>query len=194
MAWSFDPAIQPDVRPGAAGDLSGLLADLQAVLGTEIPPTLKSFLLTHPYGVGLPSAEFRPLEPSPWDDSTGAQSLDCFLGLSGADTIGSALEGVVGEVLPWLLPIGECPGGNYLCYGLAGEFRDRIWFWDHEHDGTERSGRLPGVYLVAHSLADFLAGLYPQADSDATTELGIVSEWFDADLLRTLQAAGDPQP
>jgi hypothetical protein len=103
--------------------------------------------------------------------------------LSDPDSVQAAIRGVVGEVLPWLLPIGECPGGNYLCYGLAGHYRDRIWFWDHEHDGPDRPGRLPGTYLVADSLEGFVQSLYRAPETEIDIDSKVVSFWLSDDLL-----------
>jgi hypothetical protein len=170
MNWTFHADLQAEVRTGPARDWNAILATLGTEIGVEMPATLRDFLVTHPYGVNLISAEFRPIERTPWDDKEGAQSLSCLLGIAGPDSVQRAVDGVVGEVIPWLLPIGECPGGNYLCYGLAGPYEDRLWFWDHEHDGITNTDRLQGLYPAAASLADLLAGLYrlpdPELDSD----------------------------
>jgi hypothetical protein len=78
MTWQFDPALDPEVKNGGEENPDARLAELEAVVGVTLPPILRDFLGAHPCGVHFDSAEFRPVEPSPWDDA-GAQSLDCFL-------------------------------------------------------------------------------------------------------------------
>lgn len=68
-----------------------------------------------------------------------------------------------------LIKIMDDPFGNAICIGLAGPYRGRIYFWDHENepdpeewDGSvETAGNLS---LLAHSFTEFVEGLKRNTD------------------------------
>jgi hypothetical protein len=76
-------------------------------------------------------------------------------------------SGRIPEALLW---IHDDPFGNAICLGLAGHYRGRVYFWDHENepdegwDGSvESSGN---VRLIANSFTDYVAGLRELDDAD----------------------------
>jgi cell wall assembly regulator SMI1 len=58
-----------------------------------------------------------------------------------------------------LLAIGNDPGDNLICIGLTGERQGRIYWWERGREAARPTFR--SVFLVANSLPEFLAGLYP---------------------------------
>jgi hypothetical protein len=71
-----------------------------------------------------------------------------------------------GRIPSDLLPIGEDPGGNIICLGLAGEMRGKVYFWGHHGEVVPDKGCEPGstnVFFVANSFEEFLYSLKPDA-------------------------------
>ena len=64
------------------------------------------------------------------------------------------------------------PFGNAICLGIAGEYRGRIYFWDHEMepDPGEWDGAVEtagNVQLLANSFGEFVAGLRRPKDDNS---------------------------
>jgi hypothetical protein len=61
---------------------------------------------------------------------------------------------------PDVLPIGLDPFGNFICLGVSGPNRGKVYWWFHEEEADE--GELPGydnIYFVAHSFTELLDNL-----------------------------------
>lgn len=62
-----------------------------------------------------------------------------------------------------IIPIGEDPGGNYICLNANGnEDYGKIYFYDHEIDNENEDGTLNwnNLYLIANSFTEFLEKLH----------------------------------
>jgi hypothetical protein len=80
-------------------------------------------------------------------------------------------EGRIPRDLLWIM---DDPFGNAICLGIAGDYRGRVYFWDHEMepDADEWNGAVEtagNLQLLANSFTEFVAGLHrPENDgSDA---------------------------
>ena len=61
----------------------------------------------------------------------------------------------MGERIPeGLIPFGESPGGNLVCWSARSDDGGSVWFWDHEYElaGT-------AVSRIADSISTFFAAL-----------------------------------
>jgi hypothetical protein len=181
--WSWPPELGVRFGDPPKAPVGRLLGSIEADLGLRLPTALAAFLRAFPGGVEFEDCVcIRPAEPSPWQSQDGSLEVDSFLAIDGPNGIRQAIEGVVAEVLPLLLPIADCPGGKFLCYGLADSYQDRIWFWDHEHDGSSSTTRLPGIYLVANSLPELISGLQALPEEETANLAQPISVWFSDDL------------
>lgn len=78
-----------------------------------------------------------------------------------------------------VLPIGECSGGDYICIGLKGKKKGRIYLLYHEDEQRE-----DGLYLVADSFDEFVRSFryIPQESEDLSNVVSNVK--LDDDLLK----------
>lgn len=77
-------------------------------------------------------------------------------------------ECYTGRIPKPLIWIHDDPFGNAICLGISGEYRGRVYFWDHEEepdddwDGTvETAGN---VRVIASSFTEYVAGLRESVD------------------------------
>ncbi|WP_236347706.1 SMI1/KNR4 family protein, partial [Paenibacillus plantiphilus] len=61
-----------------------------------------------------------------------------------------------GRIPKGFIPIGDDPGGNMICLGMDGKYRERIYFWDHEEECEDMSN----MYFLADDIYEFLNRLY----------------------------------
>jgi hypothetical protein len=123
-------------------------------LAVELPSQYKAFLRTNNGGTPVPKRFPIPNEGTSdldyffflnTDDEADYEVLSDYVNLAGDDR------------LPYgLLPIGYDPGGNRVCVGFVGEFRDKIYFWDHEKQYSDASQ----LTCIAQNLEEFIAGLH----------------------------------
>lgn len=65
-----------------------------------------------------------------------------------------------GRMPPELIPIGSDPFGNWICLGVAGEPRGRVYFWEHEAEADEdEPPTWDNLRRLADSFTEFVAGL-----------------------------------
>jgi hypothetical protein len=65
-----------------------------------------------------------------------------------------------GRIMNSFIAIGDEPGGDQFCLGIAGVFRDKIYFWDHNREIDEWEfveNKLPeNMYFLADSFDTFI--------------------------------------
>ncbi len=71
-----------------------------------------------------------------------------------------------------LIWIADDPFGNAICLGVSGEYRGRVYFWDHENEPDPeawdtRVETADNIELLATSFAEFQAGL-KRADEEGS--------------------------
>jgi hypothetical protein len=131
----------------------GLLA-FQRRIGHELPADYREFLLEH--NGGVPEATIV--------ETKSVSSLVRRLhGLHGGPSwarLDKLRKTFDGRVPDGMLPIGTDPFGNLYCLGIAGRFRPKVWFWDHEGEAHEgEPPRTDNLTLVAPSFASFIGKL-----------------------------------
>jgi hypothetical protein len=133
----------------------GLLA-FERRVGHELPADYRAFLLEH--NGGVPEATVV--------ETKGVNSLVRRLqGLHKGPSwarLDKLLETYDGRVPEGLLPIGTDPFGNLYCLGVAGRFRPKVLFWDHEREADEgEPPRRDNLTLVGPSFSAFMRKLRP---------------------------------
>ncbi|MBE6849032.1 MAG: SMI1/KNR4 family protein [Ruminococcus sp.] len=78
-----------------------------------------------------------------------------------------------------VLPIGECSGGDYICIGLKGKRKGKIYLLYHEDEQRE-----DGLYLAADSFDEFVKSLCHipgklEEISGAVTNVQLSGDLFD---------------
>lgn len=99
------------------------------------------------------------------NDAQGQDSLSVFFGVDLANNYISIdyLYENFGDRFPnGVIPIGEDPGGNYVCINLSDESYGRIYFYDNEIENENDDGKLTwdNLYLIAASFTEFLEKLH----------------------------------
>jgi hypothetical protein len=131
------------------------VAAFEAARGIRLPDEYREFLLATNGGRPEP-AEFRLARRSgPYTDSAVHRFLS--LGDTEAPSLERMTQILAPRVPPELQPIASDPGGNYVCIGVAGDGRGKIYFWDQ--DRAPEPADWSGVDLIADSFDAFLRGL-----------------------------------
>ena len=135
------------------------IIELEEYLSVSLPDAYKEFLLRYNGGVPTPNC-FRWRESS-YQDSTIRQFFHIWA--DKADDIYSIewncanYQNDILRIPGELLAIGSDTSGNNVCIGIRGEAYSKIFFWDHEKEGT---GNLQDtVTLVSESFDAFLNSL-----------------------------------
>lgn len=131
----------------------GLLA-FERRIGRKLPADYRAFLLEH--NGGTPDATLVKVRGV----SSAVKRLHGLHNGPSWARLESLRRSHAGRVPAGLLPIGADPFGNVFCLGLAGRWRGKVWFWDHEGEADEdEPPRVDNLKLVAASFASFLAKL-----------------------------------
>ena len=113
------------------------LNTLEASIGL-IPESYRAYLLH--FGVSVlfdVNVVFKALQPSPWSDEQGNDTLESLYGLAESGKEYTVLEMAVtyrNDFREQWLPIGASSGDNQICLCLKGGMPGEIWFWDDESD------------------------------------------------------------
>jgi len=135
------------------------LAAFERRLGSAVPDEYRRFLVIHNGGNPEPRAFVIP------PDGAEGQVENLYGLHDGPDYL--QLEGMWEiyrpRLPPGLLPVGDDPNGNALCLGLAGGYRGKVLFWDHERalSGSDPCADMP---VIAADFDALLAGLHPSID------------------------------
>lgn len=144
------------------------LNTLEASKG-PIPESYRTYLLH--FGVSFlfnVNVVFKALQPSPWSDEQGINTLESLYGLaeSGNEyTVFEMADTYRNDFRDQWLPIGASSGDNQICLCLKGGMSGEIWFWDHESDPIfSDSAVISGLTKIANSFDEFVDMLAVQDD------------------------------
>ncbi|MGY5958277.1 SMI1/KNR4 family protein [Kosakonia sp. BK9b] len=124
---------------------------------------------------------FKALQPSPWADDNGYDSLSSLYGLSQSgneESVFGAAETYRQDTGSQWLAIGASSGDNQICLRLQGALSGQVWYWDHESDPVYGDDVvISGMTKIADSFEAFIMLLEAQApQADAS---GVVSVDLD---------------
>ena len=144
----------PDEVPPASPEE---VAAFEADLGAGLPDDYRQFLLRCNGGSLGDKYEFD--EAHVIVGSVGGLREGCSL-----RSARSCYQGSVVRIPLALLWIMDDPGGNAVCLGLTGEYRGKVYFWDHDEEPypDEWDGEVDtavNIRLLANSFTEFVAGL-----------------------------------
>ncbi|ENY3727017.1 TPA: SMI1/KNR4 family protein [Enterobacter kobei] len=149
-------------------ELKKSLKKLETSIGT-IPGSYRTCLLH--FGVSVlfdVNVVFKALQPSPWSDEQGNDTLESLYGLaeSGKEyTVFEMADTYWNDFRDQWLPIGASSGDNQICLCLKGGMSGEIWFWDHESDPIfNDSAVISGLTKIANSFDEFVDMLTVQDD------------------------------
>ena len=141
---------------------------LEASMG-PIPESYRAYLLH--FGVSVlfeVNVVFKALQPSPWSDEQGNDTLESLYGLavSGKEyTVFEMADTYRNDFHDQWLPIGASSADNQICLCLKGSKSGEIWFWDHESDPIfNDSAVISGLTKIANSFDEFVDMLTVQDD------------------------------
>lgn len=149
-------------------ELIKCLNTLEASIGL-IPESYRAYLLH--FGVSVlfdVNVVFKALQPSPWSDVQGTDTLESLYGLadSGKEyTVLEMADTYRNDFHDQWLPIGASSADNQICLCLKGGMSGEIWFWDHESDPIfNDSAVISGLTKIANSFDEFVDMLTVQDD------------------------------
>lgn len=168
---------------------ASLLLDLlkESVNGLEsvtkqLPDSYRSFLLH--FGVSVlfdVNVVFKALQPSPWADDKGYDSLESLYGLaeSGKEyTVFVMADTYRDDLRNQWLPIGASSGDNQILICLNGVMPGQIWFWDHGANPVFNEFEvISGMTKIANSFEEFVDMLETQ-DEELDTS-GVIKVVLD---------------
>lgn len=144
------------------------LNTLETSIG-PIPENYRAYLLH--FGVSVlfdVNIVFKALQPSPWSDEQGNDTLESLYGLaeSGKEyTVFEMADTYRNDFRDQWLPIGASSGDNQICLCLKGGMSGEIWFWDHESDPIFNDSVVTsGLMKIANSFDEFVDMLTAQDD------------------------------
>lgn len=132
------------------------LAEFESKHSIRLPEDYKEFLLTHNGG--------KP-DPSCFNIKNDTSDVRIFYGLNndGQYSVEVALKLYKNRLSRDIIPIGSDSFGNQICLGVMGESQNKIYFWNHEFEGTSKA-----LTKVANSFSEFVDSLYEWSDPDET--------------------------
>ena len=131
------------------------LAAFEAQLGVALPADYRQFLFAHNGGEFVPDEIVLPGKAQPFT------SMGPLFGLhDGPLSLESICENVKSEIPSDVIAFGEDVGGNLLCIGIRGDYRGKVYFWDHNRSlpGEDRPN-WNGITLLTGSFEEFVAAL-----------------------------------
>ncbi|WP_447855225.1 SMI1/KNR4 family protein [Enterobacter sp. WI-ESBL-E8] len=154
-------------------ELKKILNTLEASTG-PIPESYRAYLLHFGASVLFNiNVVFKALQPSPWSDEQGNDTLESLYGLaeSGKEyTVFEMADTYRNDFRDQWLPIGASSGDNQICLCLKGGMSGEIWFWDHESDPIfNDSAVISGLTKIANSFDEFVDMLAVQDDKIDTS-------------------------
>lgn len=149
-------------------ELKKSLNTLETSIG-PIPESYRAYLLH--FGVSVlfeVNVVFKALQPSPWSDEQGNDTLESLYGLaeSGKEyTVLEMADTYRNDFHDQWLPIGASSADNQICLCLKGGMSGEIWFWDHESEPIfKASAVISGLTKIANSFDEFVDMLAVQDD------------------------------
>ncbi|MBO2916002.1 SMI1/KNR4 family protein [Enterobacter sichuanensis] len=149
-------------------ELIKCLNTLEASIGL-IPESYRVYLLHFGASVLFNiNVVFKALQPSPWSDEQGNDTLESLYGLaeSGKEyTVLEMADTYRNDFREQWFPIGASSGDNQICLCLKGGMSGEIWFWDHESDPIFNDSVVTsGLTKIANSFEEFVDMLAVQDD------------------------------
>jgi len=132
---------------------------LEFQIGTLLPKEYRAFLLKHNGGEPVPS-DFKLGE----DDITGLHHIYGIFEQDNHRDILNNYNVFKGRIKKELLPIADDSFGNQICIGIKNKYVGKIYFWDHEFEGSFFKSK--AITLIANSFNDFLESLFQYVDPD----------------------------
>lgn len=134
----------------------------------------KQFVLQYGSGYIKDGYCYKPIEKSPLTPEDGYDSTDYFYG---SDIIEN-IEEYQDELEGMLLPIADANGGDYICIGIKGKYKEKVYYWFHEgSDEMEES-----LFLIAETFTDFISS-FEKHEEQMDISLDDIEIFLDEDLL-----------
>jgi ankyrin repeat protein len=128
-------------------------------IGALLPKEYRTFLLKHNGGEPVPS-DFKLGE----DDISGLHHIYGIFEQDNHRDILNNYNVFKGRIKKELLPIADDSFGNQICIGIKNKYIGKIYFWDHEFDGSFFKSK--AITLIANSFNNFLDSLFEYVDPD----------------------------
>jgi hypothetical protein len=150
--------VKQKMPPAAADEV----ARFEALIGHALPDDYRSFLIRCNGGFGGGRFWFRGKNPEGRQVEAGVARIGGLRDEPHFSLLWNR-DCYAGRIPAALIWIHDDPFGNAICLGVAGEYRGRVYFWDHgnepgeDWDGSvETAGNLT---LLANSFTEYVAGL-----------------------------------
>ncbi len=132
---------------------------LEFQIGALLPKEYRAFLLKHNGGKPA-SSDFKLGE----GDITGLHHIYGIFEQDNHSNILNNYNVFKGRIKKELLPFADDSFGNQICIGIKNKYIGKIYFWDHEFDGSFFKSK--AITLIANSFNDFLDSLFEYVDPD----------------------------
>lgn len=136
------------------------ISDFELIIKALLPKEYKSFIIQT--NGGFPKPDIFII-----NDFQGTSIIDIFYGFSDGisyphlDLIKNYIDTRL-DIPKNVIPIGEDPGGNYICMSLSEDNYGKIYFWDHEVPNEDENGKptYDNMYLIAEGFNVFIDNLH----------------------------------
>lgn len=131
------------------------ISNLEMKVGGPLPTDYRRFLETTNGG--------RPEEYEFRLETWGSIPLNNLygVGVAGRSDLLFQAERTRAQLPVGVIPIGDDPGGNYICLKVIGPSAGTVWLWDHEAVTEEEAIKKSALHLIAKSFDDFVSQLTP---------------------------------
>ena len=146
------------LHPNEYGTLNeSRLQEFENEIDCVLPVDYREFLLENNGGKPMP-------DTFSYKNANGGQdtnSIRTFNGIHDDEYTGihKFIDCYQGRLPNKLLPIADDELGNLICLGIKGKQKDKIYFWDHELEGTKKC-----LTLLSNSFSEFINSLFEWED------------------------------
>ena len=150
------------------------ISEFEKKYDISLPNDYKQFVLQYGSGYIKDGYCYRPIEKSPLTPEDGYDSTDYFYGSDIAENI----EEYQNELEGMLLPIADANGGDYICIGIKGKYKEQVYYWFHEgSDEMEEN-----LSLIAKTFTEFISS-FEKHEEQMDISLDDIEMILDDDLL-----------
>ena len=122
----------------------------------NLPMAYKLFLLEYGGCFIKDDRMYQPIEVSPVTPEDGFDTIGGFYGITNDSyDIGIVIQNYMEVLGTDVMPIADAGGGDLICLGLKGKYKEKIYSWYHEGETIDEDGK-EYLYLIANSFEEFI--------------------------------------
>ena len=156
---------------------------IEQIYGVNLPLEYKEFLLEYGGCFIKDDKMYQPIEITPVTPEDGFDSIGGFYGITNDSyDIGIVIKNYMEVLGTDVMPIADADGGDLICLGLKGKYKDNIYYWYHEGETIDEDGK-EYFYLIANSFEEFIYK-FTYHEREKNVNFDDIELFSDEDLLK----------